>query len=345
MMKRSTYYLFTCLCFICLGCAHRNTPMFADINDPAILHANQRQLNRVIIYDVFTPPVASRIYAYTSLAAYEAVRFMKPGYPSLAAQFNGFKRMPMPDTSKQYNYLLASSVAFFTVAHKVVFSLDTLKKYEAGLLDAYKDQLDDETYSRSVAFGEAVGNSVLERAASDNYKKTRAMAKYLGSKADGKWQPTSPDYFDGVEPYWKMITPFVMDSAGQFKPCTPPTFSREKNSAFFKNAMEVYNISKTLTDSQTTIIEYWDDNPFVMEHKGHMMFANKKITPGGHWMGIAGIACKKNHTDPVKTAQVYAMTAVALLDGFIACWEEKYRSEVVRPVTVINYMIDNKWQP
>jgi hypothetical protein len=23
-----------------------------------------------------------------------------------------------------------------------------------------------------------------------------------------------------------------------------------------------------------------------MKHAGHMMFGNKKITPGGHWMGI-----------------------------------------------------------
>jgi hypothetical protein len=32
------------------------------IDDAAVLHNNQDQLTEVIIYDVFTPPVASRIY-------------------------------------------------------------------------------------------------------------------------------------------------------------------------------------------------------------------------------------------------------------------------------------------
>src|SRR5207249_11867772 len=158
-------------------------------------------------------------------------------------------------------------------------------------------------------------------------------------------QPTSTDYLQVMEPYWNLIRPFAIDSACQFMCPRPPKFSKEKSSQFYKYANEVYTIGKNLTDSQITIIRYWDDNPFVMEHKGHMMFANKKITPGGHWMGIAGIACKKAGTDIVRTAQVYALTAIALADGFISCWDEKYRSEVVRPITIINYLIDNRWEP
>ena len=61
-------------------------------------------------------------------------------------------------------------------------------------------------------------------------------------------------------------------------------------------------------------------------------------------MGIAAIAAKKTNADPVKIAQGYAMTAIALYDGFIACWDEKYRSSVVRPVTVINEWMDRGWQ-
>ena len=66
-----------------------------------IVHQQQDELTQVIIYDVFTPPVASRIYAYTSLAAYEAIRFSKPGEPSFAEKMNGFGKMPVPDTAKE----------------------------------------------------------------------------------------------------------------------------------------------------------------------------------------------------------------------------------------------------
>lgn len=308
-------------------------------------HENQKQLTEVIIYDVFSPPVASRIYAYTSLAAYEAIRFSEKGYPSIAAQLNEFPAMPEPENNKHYDFNLAATKAFFAVAHKVVFSLDTLKKYEDRIFAEFKESLDPEVYDRSVLFGEAIGAKVLERSANDNYKKTRGMRKYLGSKEDGKWQPTSPDYMDGVEPFFHLIKPFALDSAGQCGIAAPPAYSRDTNSAFFQNTLEVYRIGNSLTDSQKIIIQYWDDNPFVVEHSGHMMFANKKITPGGHWMGIATIASKKDKAGVVKTAQVYALTAISLLDAFISCWDGKYKTEVVRPITVIHKLIDERWQP
>ena len=49
------------------GCKQHN---LKKIPGTELLHQNQDQLTQVIIYDVFTPPVASRIYAYTSLASY-----------------------------------------------------------------------------------------------------------------------------------------------------------------------------------------------------------------------------------------------------------------------------------
>ena len=316
-----------------------------SLEETHLLHQNQKQLTEVIIYDVFTPPVASRIYAYTSLAAYEAMRFAEKAYPSIAIQLQDFPAMPQPEEGKKYDYNLAAARAFFTVSHKVVFSIDSLKDYEENIFNEFRETLHEDVYNRSIAFGDAVAGKILERAGSDNYKKTRGMRKYLGSKDDGKWQPTAPDYLDGVEPFWSMIKPFMLDSASQCKTPGPPPFSKDTSSTFYQNTLEVYRIGKNLTDSQKTIIQYWDDNPFVMEHSGHMMFANKKITPGGHWMGIAAIACKKTKASPVKTAQVYALTAIALIDGFISCWDEKYKSEVVRPITVIHKLIDESWQP
>ena len=62
-------------------------------------------------------------------------------------------------------------------------------------------------------------------------------------------------------------------------------------------------------------------------------------------MGIAAIAAKQTNADVVKIAQTYTLTAIALYDAFISCWDEKYRSNVVRPVTVINEWFDNHWTP
>ena len=108
------------------------------LNNADILHNNQDELTQLIIYDVFSPPVAARIYAYTSLASYKAVRYMQPGSPSLVEQMHGFGKMPVPDTSKKYNYVLAATEAFFTVAKKVTFSIDSLKAYNKDFISLKK---------------------------------------------------------------------------------------------------------------------------------------------------------------------------------------------------------------
>jgi hypothetical protein len=108
---------------------------------------------------------------------------------------------------------------------------------------------------------------------------------------------------------------------------------------------EVYEQGKNLSDSLKMVAKYWDDNPFVIEHTGHMMFGNKKITPGGHWMGIASIACKKTNADEVTTAKAFALTSAALVDAFISCWDCKYHYEYVRPITVINNWFQKGWDP
>lgn len=316
------------------------------INRADIIHQDVNQLTKLIIYDVFSPPVASRIYAYTSLAAYETVRFEKPGeYKSLAPLLNRFPALPVPDHNKEYDFTLAATKAYFSVARKMTFSVDSFLNYENKIYGAFKESLDDSVYARSMDFGEAMANAIAKRASNDNYFKSRSKPKYLGSDEPGKWRPTPPSYFDGVEYCWGDMSAFVIDSSNQFSPPPPPAYSEDTSSFFYKANLYVYNTSKTLTDEQKDIARFWDDNPFVVEHVGHMMYANKKITPGGHWMGIAEIACKKTNADEVKSAQVYALTAMAIFDAFIGCWQEKYKSNVIRPVTVINEKMDPDWLP
>jgi ASC-1-like (ASCH) protein len=252
--------------------------------------------------------------------------------------------MPVPEKNKKYNYLLAATKAFFTVAKKITFSKDTLVNYENKVYDDFKTLLDKNSYENSLTFGESVGNAVLERTKIDKYKETRGMPKFLGSNDVGKWRPTPSDYLDALEPNWGQILPLALDSAAQIKCPLPPVYSMEKNSTFYKAAAEVYDIGTHMTDERKTIAKYWDDNPFVIEHSGHLMFGNKKITPVGHWIGITGIACKMKNLDAVETAKIYALTSIAMYDVGISCWREKYIHNVIRPVTVVNESFDRNWQ-
>ena len=329
--------------FFLVSCS-QNKP--APLNEVDLLINNEDQLTQVIIYDVFTPPVASRIYVYSSLASYEAIRFAKEGTSSIAEKLNGFGKMPLPEKGKNYNFSLAATKAFFKVTRNVkVFSIDSLTKYEQSVYDNYKANLDEATYKNSIAFGDTVAAVILARAKTDGYAISRGKQKYLGSSEPGKWRPTPPDYLDGVEWCWNTMKPMVLDSASQFMPNRPPKYETKPGTTFYGMMKEVYDINKNLTDEQKLIAKYWDDNPFVIEHAGHMVYGNKKITPGGHWIGITAQVVKQANADAVKSAQSFALTAVALYDGFISCWDEKYRSSYVRPVNVINELLDKNWAP
>jgi hypothetical protein len=137
----------------------------------------------------------------------------------------------------------------------------------------------------------------------------------------------------------------VMDSANQFAPIPPTPYSADKTSQFYKEAYQVYTVDSTDTENKLAIANFWDCNPYVMHQEGHMMFATKKITPGGHWMGIVGLTTRKAKCDMVATAEAYALVAIGLFDGFISCWDEKYRTNLVRPETYITQHIDQNWRP
>jgi hypothetical protein len=215
-----------------------------------------------------------------------------------------------------------------------------------NMMQEFKDAgIPKDVFERSVAYGTAVADHVIAWSGKDNYKQSRSFPKYSIEDSPATWKPTPPAYMDAVEPHWNKIRPFAIDSARQFTPAPPTAFSIDRKSQFFKEADEVYQMGKGLTDEQRQIASFWDCNPFVMNVKGHVMFATKKISPGGHWMNITRVACKQVNASYVQASEAYALVAISLVDGFISCWDEKYRSRVIRPETYINQYIDEDWTP
>ena len=202
----------------------------------------------------------------------------------------------------------------------------------------------DDVYERSIALGDSIAESVMKYASKDNYKQTRGF-RYTVTYNPGTWTPTPPAYMDAVEPYWTKIRPVGLDSSAQFKAPMPSKFDLTPGSAYHKEVMEVYNTINNLTNEQRDIANFWDCNPFKMNISGHAMFATKKMSPGGHWLGIVGQVSRQLKKSHVQVAEAFVMTSMSIFDGFISCWDEKYRSIRIRPETVINNSIDKKWIP
>jgi hypothetical protein len=335
---------FMCVWMLALVlCSCNRNPKPATLPGAALEHACMAALTEVIVHDIFSPPVASRIYAYASLAYDAALQDGQPGSYSLASRMKGFKPLAAAAAAgEQIQHRLSAAWAFHQVSRALVFSKDSLAGLEQSIRGSFAD-LPADQFNKSLAWGDSIAAMILARASADRYRETRSMPRYSAFRKPGLWQQTPPDYSDAAEPHWKLIQPLRMDSAAACKPAAPPPYALDSNSQYYRELKEVYDMSKQVSATMDTIAHYWDDNPFVTEHKGHLTYANKKLTPVGHWMVITSILCQQEGLDEKTTARAYALTASAIFDGFISCWDEKYRSVTVRPITVIREQFQPDW--
>jgi hypothetical protein len=306
-----------------------------------------KALTQVVITDVLTPPVCSRVYAYSNIAAYEALAAGSKEYASYAGKLNGLTKLePEGIPAAPYNKSIAGMIAFSTVAQKMVFNSAAVQDLE----DIYLQKLDEydvqpEVLERSIAFGRKVGQHIIDWAAGDGYLQRNANAAYIVTKQEGRWIPTPPDYTDAIEPNWHTLKPFILDSISQFRPVAPLKFDTTKNSEYFKQAMEVYDAVTKPGNSFVEIAKFWDCNPNISITQGHVMYFQQKISPAGHWIHITANVCVKEKFDELKTASILSKVAIGMADAFKSCWEAKFHYNSIRPETVINRFIDKDWRP
>jgi hypothetical protein len=315
--------------------------------DPQLFCTTVKKLNDIILDNNFPPMIASRNYAYASIAAYEVIAAGDPAFKTLAGQIRDLKSVPAPKAPGKTDFHFASLLAFCKVGNAVTFPEGSMDAYVNKLKTRVKDEgMPSEIYEHSVVFAGEVADAIMTWSKKDNYAKLRSASRYTVTATDGLWQPTPPMYGQAIEPHWMEMRTLVLDSCSQFKPVRPPKYDpTNRASEFYKAMMIVKNTVDSLTNEQKHVADFWDDNAFKLNVKGHVTYATKKFSPPGHWMNIVGIIAMKKSADFNTTVAAYTQTAIAMFDGFIACWDEKYRSNYVRPETAINRNIDVEWTP
>ena len=341
------FLVLLCIAVALFACKHKSGDYTKYSSDPLLYSKTVKRLNDVVLYNNFSPVVASRNYAYANIAAYETMAAGDSSYKSLSGQIKHLPQMPRPDKSKTIDYRLATLLSFVKVGNAVTFPEGVLIDYYNQLKHgADSAGMPDDVLANTVAFSDTVVATVMKWSKGDNYAKTRSAEKYTVRQEDGRWIPTPPMYAQGLEPHWSNIRTLVLDSASQFLPPSSLKYNmKDTTSQFCKEVMEVKRSVENLTAEQRHMADFFDDNPFNLHVTGHVMYATKKFSPPGHWMNIVGIAAQKAGADFDKTVAAYTETSIALFDGFIACWEAKYNNNSVRPETVINKVLDPAWQP
>ncbi len=304
-------------------------------------------INMVMVHDVVAPPVAARYYAYSMLGAYSIVATHTTSLPAPQRLVKSFTTTLRLDTVKAaYDYQIAAYYSMLETARLLLPSGETLAEEEQDFLQVLAKQgVKPSVVNQSVKVGKLAADAVVKFSKADHYSQLSALKRYTPVKAEGNWYPTPPAYLEAVEPNWKTIRPLVIDSAGGFRPVAPCAFSKDTTSAFYREVLAVYKVSKKLTPEQLEIAQFWDCNPFAVNTSGHMSIGFKKISPGGHWMNIAALVAKQQKVGFDKTVYVLCVEGLTLMDAFISTWETKYATNRIRPETYINRYLDVKWQP
>ncbi len=317
------------------------------IHDPLLYSKTVKKLNDIVLENNFPPMIAARNYAYANIAAYEVIAASDSNYVSLAGQLKSLPPLPKAPAHQEIDYHLASMLAFCKVGNAVTFPEGSMDVYVKELKNkADNAGIPSSVLKNSEAFSNAIADAILNWSKKDNYAELRSAPKFTVTDTMGRWVPTPPMYAQGLEPHWMKVRPMLMDTCSQFRPIPPPMCNvDDTNCQYYKALMEVKQIVDTLNDEQKRIADFWDDNAFKMNVIGHVMYATKKFSPAGHWMNIVGIISKEKKADFSTTVYAYAKTSVALFEAFISTWDEKYRSNYVRPETMINKYFDADWQP
>ena len=301
-------------------------------------------VTEVMVHDVTNPPLASRFFSYISLAGMEA---MSPSYPDGEYLFSVLESYERPNLSarpEQIDYHLAAILAMIHTAKALQPSGSNLGDYLNSVKEmSISKGVSDKIWSSTNLYSEAIALHIVEYSKKDGYRLISSLPRYEAKGVEGTWIPTPPGYFPAVEPYFNTLKPFFLDSANQFTPDIPVEYSEDVGSPFFHLAAEVYE--QDLAAEDLLIAAFWDCNPFALDDNGHLLIGLKKISPGAHWIGIANIACMEKDLSFERTMEVNAVMSMTIYDAFIACWDEKFRSNRVRPETAIRKLIDPSFRP
>jgi membrane-associated phospholipid phosphatase len=285
----------------------------------------------------YSPPVAARTFAYVGLTMHELVALNSKTLRSLEGQLNGFKGIKKPDSQK-YNHAAVLYGAFSSSVDALYGNTGptgqrVLLAVKNRLMAELAKSVPQDVLERSVNYGRGAAQQILEFAKSDGGATILNLGfplTYPKASKPEQWVPTAALGMQQTPllPTWGANRPLVMKTGNDCPLPAPIAYSSEKDSAFYKEALEVYTTVKNITPEQKKIARFWSDDPMLT------------ITPPGHWVSIAlNLALDKN-LNLEQFAELQARVGLAVNDAFIGCWHTKYIYNLLRPSTYIRRHID-----
>ncbi|MBN9310568.1 MAG: vanadium-dependent haloperoxidase [Devosia sp.] len=291
----------------------------------------------------YSPPVASRSFAYLGITVFEAAVGGSDKLVSLAGQLPGLDVVPQREPGAAYDETVITSAALSdAIVHYFGNTGPTgqrsIRNAQAKWRALAIDGVPADVVERSEAFGRAVADAIYDWSLNDG----GATISNMGfpyeldlPKGEDKWVPTSLVQQQQLPllPDWGNNRTFATPTGAACATPGNPAYSTEVGSQFYKEANEVYEAVKNATPEQVAMARFWSDDPML------------SMTPPGHWVSIALQVAERANLPLEDSVDLLARMGMAMSDAFVGCWHEKYVYNLLRPVTYIKRLIDPKWEP
>jgi hypothetical protein len=164
--------------------------------------------------------------------------------------------------------------------------------------------------------GQSVAAQLLAVRAGDGSAATPPA--FVPGNQPGDYRPTPPAFAAPVFTGWANVTPFVLDSAAQFRPDGPPAVTSAAYATALNEVKSLgQNTSTTRTADETVTAKFWAGPIW------------------NTWNEIADKAAVDHHSNLETTSRLLALLNLSFADSVIAFYDAKYHFAVWRPITGI----------
>jgi len=270
------------------------------------------------------PARSARAEAIIHIAMFEAVNAIDGQY----ASYIGLAPVKKPNK-------ISARAALAQAAH------DTLVKLFPSQARSFDDELahelsginDNSAKAHGVTLGKRAAKAILALRSNDgsNHMEPLIGTEYIPGNGPGIWRQDPVSRIPiALGALWKNVTPFVIQSASQFRAPVPPALSSAAYAA-------AYNEVKALggdglpggtptqrTEEQSFIGVYWayDGTPSL-------------CAPPRLYNQVTLTIAKQKGTKGLQLARLLALVNVGMADAALAAWDSKYFYQLWRPVTGI----------
>ena len=171
--------------------------------------------------------------------------------------------------------------------------------------------------TRGVAVGEQAATDVQQARAHDGFQ---ANVPYTFGSGPGVWiLPTDNPATTPATPWVAKMTPFIMNTANQYRPGPPPALTSPAYTASYNETKDYGSATSAVrTADQTDIALFWGLGRPDAQYNS----------------GIRDLVTTHDY-NRVQAARALALTNLVAADAFIACFDGKYTYSAWRPYTAI----------